>query len=161
MINRNVADYTNFDGKTNKKITQAPGGASSLSLGWGHDNSDNQYQKPMGQKHNPYNKNHNDGYTEKLVYSINRPNQSYEQPMGVMGHNYEQGFGKNGYEEQGARLNSHKSISSNAPVGGEHGYNNYNPINHQQQQNSYQNYPPTSKYPPKQSGSDHKAQLYN
>jgi hypothetical protein len=63
MINRNVADYTNFDGKTNKKITQAPGGSSSLSLGWGHDNTDNQYQKPIGQKHNPYNKNHNDGYT--------------------------------------------------------------------------------------------------
>jgi hypothetical protein len=79
----------------------------------------------------------------------------------VLGHNYEQGLGSNkkGYEEQSTRLTSHKSITSNTPIGGEHGYNNYNLISHQQ--NSYQNYPPTNKYPPKQSGSDHKAQLYN
>lgn len=32
--NKNMADYANFDGKTNKKITQAPGGASSFSLAW-------------------------------------------------------------------------------------------------------------------------------
>lgn len=32
-----MADYADFDGKTNKKIVQAPGGASSLSLAWGGD----------------------------------------------------------------------------------------------------------------------------
>jgi hypothetical protein len=36
MINKNVATYTDFLGKTNKKIVQAPGGASSLSLAWGN-----------------------------------------------------------------------------------------------------------------------------
>jgi hypothetical protein len=38
MINKNVADYTNFGGgKTNKRITQAPGGSTTLSLGWGDE----------------------------------------------------------------------------------------------------------------------------
>lgn len=37
MINKNVADYTNFEGKTNKKIVQAPGGQSSVSLAWSND----------------------------------------------------------------------------------------------------------------------------
>lgn len=40
MINKNVADYTNFDGKTNKKIVQAPGGASSFSIGWNNEKTD-------------------------------------------------------------------------------------------------------------------------
>ncbi len=40
MINKNVADYTNFGGnKTNKRIVQAPGGSSSISLGWGDSNN--------------------------------------------------------------------------------------------------------------------------
>ena len=39
-MNRNVADYTNFDGKTNKKIVQAPGGLSSLNLGWSDEKTD-------------------------------------------------------------------------------------------------------------------------
>lgn len=31
-----AADYKNFvGGKTNSKVSQAPGGTSSLSLGWG------------------------------------------------------------------------------------------------------------------------------
>lgn len=34
MLNKNVADYTNFEGKTNKRIVQAPGGTSSISLAW-------------------------------------------------------------------------------------------------------------------------------
>ncbi len=36
MINKNVANYTNFDGppKTNKRIVQAPGGSSSISFNW-------------------------------------------------------------------------------------------------------------------------------
>lgn len=40
MINRNCADYTNFDGKTNKKIVQAPGGLSSFSLAWSNEPTD-------------------------------------------------------------------------------------------------------------------------
>ena len=40
MINKNVADYTNFDGKTNKKIVQAPGGVSSFSLAWSNEKPD-------------------------------------------------------------------------------------------------------------------------
>lgn len=36
MMNRNEADYKNFGGgKTNTRISQAPGGSSSFSLGWG------------------------------------------------------------------------------------------------------------------------------
>jgi hypothetical protein len=43
MINKNVADYTNFGGnKTNKRIVQAPGGLSSISLGWGDTNTSNE-----------------------------------------------------------------------------------------------------------------------
>ncbi len=32
--NQNVATFTDFSGKTNKKIFQAPGGTSSISIGW-------------------------------------------------------------------------------------------------------------------------------
>jgi len=38
MSNKNVADYTNFEGKTNKRIVQAPGGKSTFSIGWTNDN---------------------------------------------------------------------------------------------------------------------------
>jgi hypothetical protein len=34
MSNRNVLNYIDPDGKKNRKIIQAPGGASSLSLAW-------------------------------------------------------------------------------------------------------------------------------
>ena len=40
MLNKNVADYTNFDGKTNKKIVQAPGGLSSISFAWSQEKTD-------------------------------------------------------------------------------------------------------------------------
>lgn len=40
MLNKNVADYTNFDGKTNKKIVQGPGGSSSISLAWSNEKTD-------------------------------------------------------------------------------------------------------------------------
>jgi hypothetical protein len=40
MLNKNVADYTNFDGKTNKKIVQAPGGSSSISFAWSQEKTD-------------------------------------------------------------------------------------------------------------------------
>ena len=32
MANKNIAGY--FDGRTNKKIMQAPGGSTSISLAW-------------------------------------------------------------------------------------------------------------------------------
>ena len=35
-----MANYTDFMGKTNKKIVQAPGGVSSLSLAWGNQKID-------------------------------------------------------------------------------------------------------------------------
>lgn len=35
-----MADYTNFEGKTNKKIVQPPGGASSFSIGWSNERTD-------------------------------------------------------------------------------------------------------------------------
>jgi hypothetical protein len=34
MSNKNVLNYIDPDGKTNKRIVHAPGGASSLSLAW-------------------------------------------------------------------------------------------------------------------------------
>lgn len=37
---KNVADYTDFEGKTNKKIVQPPGGTSSFSIGWGNEKID-------------------------------------------------------------------------------------------------------------------------
>ena len=37
MRSKNMADYTDFTGKTNKKIVQPPGGASTFTLGWGTD----------------------------------------------------------------------------------------------------------------------------
>jgi hypothetical protein len=50
MLNKNVADYTNFEGKTNKKIVQGPGGSSSISLAWSNEKTDygpeRQYRKP-------------------------------------------------------------------------------------------------------------------
>ena len=36
-MRKNVANYTDFDGKTNKKIVQAPGGVSSFSLAWSNE----------------------------------------------------------------------------------------------------------------------------
>ena len=35
-----MADYTNFEGKTNKKIVQPPGGVSSFSIGWSNEKTD-------------------------------------------------------------------------------------------------------------------------
>ena len=52
MINKNVADYTNFDGKTNKKIVQAPGGLSSFSLAWNEDKVDYGPERVMKKKNN-------------------------------------------------------------------------------------------------------------
>jgi len=36
MEQKNVATFTDFEGKTFKKIIQAPGGLSSISLCWGN-----------------------------------------------------------------------------------------------------------------------------
>lgn len=38
-MNKKLTDYTNFGGdKPNTRISQAPGGTSSFSLGWGDSN---------------------------------------------------------------------------------------------------------------------------
>lgn len=73
MINRNVADYTNFDGKTNKRIVQGPGGSSSLSLAW--DNAPTDYgnnNKQTYQKNNTYGQQGNDPYGKNYGANINR-----------------------------------------------------------------------------------------
>jgi hypothetical protein len=54
MINKNVADYTNFDGKTNKKIVQAPGGSSSFSFAWSQDKTDYGPERNIKKKDNNY-----------------------------------------------------------------------------------------------------------
>lgn len=40
MKSKNMADYTNFEGKTNKKIIYPPGGVSSFSIGWSNEKTD-------------------------------------------------------------------------------------------------------------------------
>lgn len=56
--NKNMADYTNFDGKTNKKIVQAPGGASSFSLAWSNEptdyGQDRNYRRPSREQNQDY-----------------------------------------------------------------------------------------------------------
>jgi hypothetical protein len=80
MINKNVADYTNFDGKTNKRIVQAPGGLSSISLGWGDSGQNyNQYEKKPSQ----YQQYGNEGqYGAKYGRNVE---ERYDEPMNVMG----------------------------------------------------------------------------
>ncbi len=34
---KNMAHYTNFEGRTGRKIVQAPGGTSSISFMWGNE----------------------------------------------------------------------------------------------------------------------------
>ena len=76
-----------------------------------------------------------------------------------MGYNYDKNNGnKNNYEEHNSKQQSYKNGGNNMPLGGENGYNSYNPINHNQ--NSQQNYPPTNKYPPQQKN-DAKNLIYN
>ena len=52
MLNKNVADYTNFDGKTNKKIVQAPGGLSSISFAWSQEKTDYGPERSIKKKDN-------------------------------------------------------------------------------------------------------------
>jgi hypothetical protein len=51
---------------------------------------------------------------------MNRGYDSYEEPMGVMGHNYEKGIGSknNIYDEQNFKYQNSKQNSNNAPIGG-------------------------------------------
>ncbi len=40
-MNKNVADYTNFTAHhTNNRVLQAPGGNSSINLGWSTEKTD-------------------------------------------------------------------------------------------------------------------------
>jgi hypothetical protein len=46
MLNKNIANYTNFELlHTNKKIIQAPGGNSSINLTWINNNNNNNNKK--------------------------------------------------------------------------------------------------------------------
>lgn len=80
MLNKNVADYTNFDGKTNKKIVQAPGGATSFSLAWNNnpidygperairkkDNYPSQHEPPQRPTQTPTQKSNSFNYNEPI-----------------------------------------------------------------------------------------------
>lgn len=93
MSNKNVADYTDFDGKTNKKIVQAPGGASSMSLAWSNEKTDygpeRTYKKKETSGYAEQGKNyglpqgtygqHQNGYGPSQGYG---QSQSYGQPQG-------------------------------------------------------------------------------
>lgn len=76
MLNKNVADYTNFDGKTNKKIVQAPGGASSFSIGWSNEKTDygpeRAYKKKSNYPEEPTYHNSQD-YQKQGVFNYNEP----------------------------------------------------------------------------------------
>ena len=52
MLNKNVADYTNFDGKTNKKIVHAPGGDTHFSLAWSNEKTDYGPERNIRKKDN-------------------------------------------------------------------------------------------------------------
>lgn len=79
MLNKNVADYTNFDGKTNKKIVQAPGGASSFSIGWSNEKTDYGPERASKKKSNypqygeePASRNTQD-YQKQAGFNYNEP----------------------------------------------------------------------------------------
>ena len=88
MINKNVADYTNFDGKTNKKIVQAPGGQSNFSIGWSNEKTDYGPDRVMKKKSN-YNEepqmNAGNNYQKQGNFNYNEPirvmEPQYEQPQ--------------------------------------------------------------------------------
>lgn len=79
MLNKNCADYTNFDGKTNKKIVQAPGGASSFSLAWNNEKTDYGPERVMKKKNN-YNE---EGYNNPVEHQ-NKGGFNYNEPIKVM-----------------------------------------------------------------------------
>lgn len=79
MINKNVADYTNFDGKTNKKIVQAPGGASSFSIGWSNEKTDYGPERTYKRKGNNLSEE-----SQNIQDSSNRAPFNYNQPIRVM-----------------------------------------------------------------------------
>ena len=88
MLNKNVADYTNFEGKTNKRIVQAPGGSSSISFGWGSEPTQprNVPQRSHGysEHHPPQQQQHSQ--QQQQPFNINQPirvmgeQPSYEMP---------------------------------------------------------------------------------
>lgn len=87
MLNKNVADYTNFDGKTNKKIVQAPGGATSFSLAWNNNPIDYGPERHIRKKDNY------PSQQDPLQRTTNTPNQkptnfNYNEPIRVMDEKY-------------------------------------------------------------------------
>jgi hypothetical protein len=83
MINKNVADYTNFDGKTNKKIVQAPGGQSSFSIGWSNDKVDYGPERMIKKKSN-YNQSNEDLQMNPGQHYQKQGNFNYNEPIRVM-----------------------------------------------------------------------------
>lgn len=112
MINRNEADYTNFDGKTNKRIVQAPGGASSLSLGWGDAPTDYGNNQRTTNQRNNFQAQQALDYNKKSNPIQQQKQESYEEPMRVMNNNYDKGasYQKNSYEDQNNKQNYGRNL---------------------------------------------------
>lgn len=111
MLNKNVADYTNFDGKTNKKIVQAPGGASSFSIGWNNEKTDYGPERVHKKKGN---------YPQQAEELAYRNPQDYQQ----QGFNYNEPIR---VMEEKPEVYSREAYGMQQPsknYGGQHGYNN-------------------------------------
>lgn len=139
MLNKNVADYTNFDGKTNKKIVQAPGGASFFSLGWGNEPANTPPPPPKGRRvietpnrdvetNDPFKYNYNQPM--KVLEEERRPNPPQQQAYQGYSNNNPITGGGNGYGNSGG--NSYKG--QNNAYGSN---NNYNAFGGGSNQNSY------------------------
>ena len=117
MLNKNVADYTNFDGKTNKKIVQAPGGASSFSLAWSSEKTD------YGPERNIRKEKNTDPYQQYQQPQRPQERPNYSEPIRVMEDVPAKNYGNQG-QGYGAPDNR---------IGGEYGYkgysNNRQPLN--------------------------------
>ena len=80
MVIKNVADYTDFEGKTNKKIVQPPGGTSSFSLAWSDEKTDYGPQRFLKKKdsHQHYNETQQFQNTPKYQ---KQQNFNYNEPI--------------------------------------------------------------------------------
>jgi hypothetical protein len=83
MLNKNVADYTNFDGKTNKKIVQAPGGATHFSLAWSDEKTDYGPERVIKKKDNYQNYNEPPQYQNTPNYQ-KQQGFNYNEPIRLM-----------------------------------------------------------------------------
>jgi len=140
MLNKNVADYTDFDGKTNKKIVQAPGGASHFSIGWSNEKTDYGPERVMKKKGN-YPEYNEQPPRQNSRGRQQQPSFNYNEPIKVMEDRptYESYEGRQdayGYPPKQETYNMQPTGSSqnSRKIGGEYGYNQYTP----EEINSYQ-----------------------